>query len=244
VLSLAPVDQDVRDGLDMLRTWDGRADSESTGACVYELFVAEMCVRVARVKAPKAWRVALGEAGLGTIPVNLFSDRRVAHLVRLMQAQPEGWFRSWSAEMESALGDVVRGLRSQTGPGPAFWAWGHLRQLRLDHPLFSKHRWLGPAFNLGPFPCGGDCNTISQAGVRPADPTSSTHNMCNLRTVFDLADLSKSRFVLCGGQSGNPWSEHHADQLPLWQAGEAVTIPWLQAEVIRATKHTLRLLPG
>jgi penicillin amidase len=244
VLSLAPVDQDVRDGLDILRAWDGRADSESTGACIYELFVAEMCVRVAKAKAPKAWPVALGEAGLGAIPVNLFSDRRVAHLVRLMQTQPEGWFKSWSGEMESALGELVRRLRDETGPGPAFWAWGHLRQLRLDHPLFSKYRWLGPAFNLGPFPCGGDCNTVSQAGVRPAHPTSSTHNMCNLRTVFDLADLSKSRFVLCGGQSGNPWSDHHADQLPLWQAGEAVTIPWLQAEVIRATRDTLRLLPG
>jgi penicillin amidase len=67
--------------------------------------------------------------------------------------------------------------------------------------------------------------------------------MCNMRTVFDLSDLSKSRFVLCGGQSGNPWSEHHADQFPLWQAGEAITIPWDQASVIREAKETMRLLP-
>jgi penicillin amidase len=138
---------------------------------------------------------------------------------------------------------VVRKLRREVGPGPAFWAWGHLRQLRLEHPLFGKHPRLGAAFNLGPVPCGGDCNTISQAGARPAAPTAFTHNMANLRTVFDLADPSKGRFVLCGGQSGNPWSDHHADQFPLWRAGESIPIAWLQAEVIRATKDTLRLLP-
>ncbi len=244
VLSLTPADRDARDALDLLREWDGQANSESPAACVFELFAAEMCVRVAKAKAPKAWLAALGEAGLGSIPHNLFTDRRMAHLVRLIRTQPEGWFASWPVEMESVLGAVVRRLRSEAGPGAAFWAWGHIRQLRLDHPLFGKHRWLGAAFNLGPVPCGGDCNTISQAGARPAEPTGFTHNMCNLRTVFDLADLSRSQFVLCGGQSGNPWSDHHADQLPLWEEGEAVPIPWLQAEVIRATKDTLRLLPG
>ena len=36
----------------------------------------------------------------------------------------------------------------------------------------------------------------------------------------------------------------HADQFPLWQAGESIPIPWLQAEVIRSAKETLRRLPG
>jgi penicillin G amidase len=243
VLSLTPTDLAAREGLHLLRDWDGRLDSESPPACIFELFAAEMCVRVAKAKAPKAWLAMLGESGLGMISMSILTDRRMAHLIRLLRAQPAGWFASWAAEMEDVLGSVVRRLRREVGPGPAFWAWGHLRQLRLDHPLFGKHAWLGPAFNLGPIPCGGDCNTISQAGARPADPTGFTHNMCNLRTVFDLADLSKSQFVLCGGQSGNPWSDHHADLLPLWQAGESVSIPWLQAEVIRATRETLRLLP-
>ena len=49
--------------------------------------------------------------------------------------------------------------------------------------------------------------------------------------------------MLCGGQSGNPLSQHHADQFPLWQEGESIAIPWDQADVIRAAKETLRLLP-
>jgi penicillin amidase len=244
VLSLATDDPQARDALALLRDWDGRVTADSPAAAVFELFVAEMCARVAKAKAPKAWAVALGDAGLGAAGHNLFADRRVAHLSRLIREQPAGWFaRPWADEMADVLGGVVRKLRREVGPGPAFWAWGHLRRLRLDHPLFGRHRLLGPAFNLGPVPCGGDQNTVSQAASRPLHPTDSPHNLANLRAVFDLADLSRSAFVLAGGQSGNPCSPHHADQLPLWQAGESVPIPWTQDEVIRATAGTLRLLP-
>lgn len=244
VLALAPTGSDARDALGLLREWDGQVHTDSSAAAVFELFVAEMCVRVAKAKAPQSWGVAVGEGGLGIVPCNLFSDRRVAHLARLLNARPAGWFASWPAEMEAALAGAVRKLRREAGPGPGFWAWGHLRQLLLEHPLFGKHRWLGAAFNRGPFPWGGDSNTVSQAGARPAEPTAFTHNIANLRTVFDLSDLSKSTFVLCGGQSGNPLSPHHADQLPLWLRGESFTMPWDQADVIRAAVDTLRLLPG
>jgi penicillin amidase len=244
VLGLVPGSADAREALDLLAPWDGRVETESPAAAVFELFVAEMCVRVAKVRAPKSWRVALGDGGMGILDMNLFADRRVAHLVRLVREQPAGWFASWPAELESALAVAVRMLRRSAGPAPAFWAWGHLRMLRLEHPLFGKHRWLGPVFNRGPIAWGGDANTVSQAGARPTHPTDYTHNMANLRAVFDLSDLSKSTFVLCGGQSGNPLSRHHADQLPLWQRGDSFVIPWDQAAVIRAAVETLRLLPG
>ena len=196
-----------------------------------------------RLKAPKSWKAAIGEVGLWDGNFSIFVDRRMQHLVHLVRDQPAGWFASWPNEMNETLAEVVRRLRLTVGPGPAYWSWGHLRQLRLEHPLFGKHAWLGPAFNIGPVPCGGDCNTIAQAGARPGNPTDFTHNMCNLRTVFDLNDLSRSRYVLCGGQSGNPWSRHHADLFPLWQAGEAVTMAWEQGDVIRDAVETLRLLP-
>jgi penicillin G amidase len=244
VLTLEPSDPQAREAITLLREWDGQVTADSPAAAIFELFVAEMCVRAAKAKAPRAWQAALGDVGLGAAGHNLFADRRVAHLIVLLSEQPGGWFaRSWPDEMIDVLGGIVRTLRREVGPAASFWAWGHLRQLRLDHLLFGKHWLLGRVFNLGPIPCGGDQNTVSQAGARPLHPTDFSHNIANLRTVFDLADLSKSAFVLCGGQSGNPCSPHHADQLPLWQDGESIAIPWTQEEVIRSAKHTLRLLP-
>src|SRR5262249_13186311 len=225
VLSLEPADPDARDAIALLREWDGRVDTDCPAAAVYELFVAELCVRVAKAKAPNAWAAALGETGLGTDGHNLFSDRRVGHLVRLLRDRPANWFkRPWPEELLDALGGVVRRLRREVGPGPAYWAWGHLRQLRLAHPLFGQSCPLGAVFTLGPRPVGCDQNTVSQAGCRRAHPSAFTPNIAGLRAVFDLADLSRSVFVLCGGQSGNPCSPHFADQFPLWQAGETIPI--------------------
>jgi penicillin amidase len=243
VLALAPSDVDARCALDLLAPWDGQVTTDSPAAAVFELFSAELCVRVAKAKAPKAWATALGKGAMGLLRGNLFGDRRISHLSKLVREQPAGWFASWPAEMEGALAAAVRELRRVAGPGPGFWAWGHLRTLRLAHPLFGKHKWLGPAFNRGPVPWGGDCNTVSQAGALPMKPTDHTHNIANLRCVFDLDNLALSTFVLCGGQSGNPLSPHHADQFPLWQRGESVTLPWDQPAVVRAAVNTLRLLP-
>ncbi len=244
VLALGSTDRHTREGLALLADWDGVVESESPAAAVYELFVSEMCVRVAKAKAPAAWRVAVGEDAMGIVGYNLLVDRRVSQLSRLVREQPAGWFVSWPAEMEQALAEAVRRLRRECGPGSAYWAWGHARPLVLDHPLFGKHRWLKRAFNLGPIPWGGDANTVSQAAVRPAEPTSGIHNLANMRCVFDLANLSQSTFVLAGGESGNPTSPHYDDQLALWQRGESFVMPWEQAAVIRAAVETLRLIPG
>ena len=112
VLSLPADDADMRDGLELLRTWDGRVDAESPAACIFELFLAEMCVRVAKAKAPREWRAAIGEYGLGGFSHNLFTDRRVAHLVRLIREQPAGWFPSWPAEL------CIRALRCRPKAAP------------------------------------------------------------------------------------------------------------------------------
>ncbi|MBY0458614.1 MAG: penicillin acylase family protein, partial [Gemmataceae bacterium] len=107
VLALTPADPAALDALALLREWDGRVDTESPAAAVFELFVAELCVRAAKAQAPRSWLSAVGETGLGLVPANLFADRRVGHLVGLLNAQPPGWFASWPAEMEAVLGGVV-----------------------------------------------------------------------------------------------------------------------------------------
>jgi penicillin amidase len=244
VLALTPSDPDARLGLDLLRNWDGHVTVESSGAAVFELLVAELCVRVAKAKAPRAWEQTLGGPGPGPLNHSLFADRRVGHLVRLLRTRPPGWFtRSWDDELTDALGVVVRRLRATAGPGPAYWGWGHLRPLVLKHPLFGGVKRLAGAFNIGPVPVGGDMNTVMQAACAPLSPTDPTHNIPNLRVVLDTADWANCRFVLAGGQSGNPCSPHNADQFPLWQRGEAISIPWAPDDVIRAAKASLRLAP-
>jgi penicillin amidase len=245
VLGLAPTDPDGQQALDLLRDWDGQVAADSPAAAVFELVVAEVSVRVAKAKAPTAFVDALGGTRNGPLSRSMFGVRRVAHLVRLLQDQPPGWFpRPWADELADALSAVVRRLRADHGPSPAWWQWGDLRLFAFDHVLLGGHRWLGPAFNLPRVPAGGDANTVCQAACRPLDPTAAPHQVAGLRAVFDTADWANCRFAVAGGQSGNPLSGHYADLFDLWVRGEGIPIPTAPDDVLRQAVATLRLLPG
>jgi penicillin amidase len=229
----------------LLNEWDGVVAPDSAGAAVFELFVAELSTRVAKAKAPNSWRTVLGGGETDELLVgSTFAVTRVRHLIGLLRTKPEGWFpEGWDRTIEESLAAAVTRLREIAGPGPGFWGWGHLRPLTLRHPLLGKHRLLGRFFNLGPIPCGGDANTINQAAAGPLEITEPTTFLPNMRTVFDTADWSKSRFVLAGGQSGNPCSPHFDDLFPFWQKGEGVPIPFTRDEAIRAAVNTVRVRP-
>jgi penicillin amidase len=98
-------------------------------------------------------------------------------------------------------------------------------------------------FNLGPARIGGDTNTVAQAGVRALDPLGPHGAIANHRTVVDLADPDRSRYVVAGGQSGNPLSPHYGDLFALWVRGEGVPIPWSPDAVEAAVVDVLTLTP-
>jgi penicillin amidase len=243
VLSVNPLTAESRQALDLLREWNGYVSIDSPAATVYELFLAEMVGLIARAKAPKSFAVVLGQR-LGPItPYNFLCYRRTGHLVELLREQPAGWFtRPWPDEIADALATVIRRLRTQHGSDFSGWAFGCLRKLILHHPL-SRRRWLAPFFNLGPFPYGGDADTINQGAVPPLDPLAPVDNIASLRMVVDVGAWNNSRFALPGGQSGNPLSPHYDDLLPLWLGGEGVPIAWTDEEVRQATVQTLELIP-
>jgi penicillin amidase len=102
---------------------------------------------------------------------------------------------------------------------------------------------LDKIFNRGPYPIGGDHTTISQAGRLPDEFGSNVTCLANLRAIHDIGNWDENRFVLAGGQSGNPFSPHYDDLLKFWLKGKTVSIPWTENAVERATRQKLRLMP-
>jgi penicillin amidase len=244
VLAVPAKDPDARRALELLRPWDGRLSADSPAAAIYELFAAEMLQRLARARAPKSAGPALGKSLSPLNSVGFFSFRRAGQLARLLREHPAEWFaRPWDEEVADALACVVRHLHGSRGPDVRRWAWGEVRPLTLGHPL-GQSRLLAGAFNLGPFPHGGDTHTINQASVAPLDPLSVPDSIASLRMVLDVGAWENSRFCLPGGQSGNPLSPHHDDQLVLWQRGEGVAIAWTEEEVAREVRETLEVRPA
>jgi penicillin G amidase len=241
VLGVPADDPAAKRALELLRGWDGRLSANSPAAAVYELFLSEMVMRVVKAKAPRSYDWALGQGVTRLMDHNFFCFRRTGQLSRLLHTQPPNWFkRPWPEEIAAALAAVIRDLETVHGRDPARWAWGRLRRLRMTHLLGGK-RFLHQVFNLGPVPCGGDTDTINQASVFPLTPTTDCKNIASLRAVIDVGGWANSRFVLPGGQSGNPLSPHYDDLFPLWQRGEGVPIAWTPDEVRAATVATLEL---
>jgi penicillin amidase len=246
MLSLRSANPDAQAGLDLLRAWDGDVAAGSPAAAVFEFFLSEIIGRVVSAKAPRAGQRRPGAGGGMFRPQGAIGYRWMHRLVHLIVEQPEGWFASaaggWPEELADALAAAVRRLRERFGDEPTTWAWGRIRPLALPHPL-SRRKPLDLIFNLGPFPWGGDSNTIAQAGTGATNPLSAPGAIASLRMAVEPGAWDEARFVLPGGQSGNPLSPHYADMLPLWRRGEGVPMAWSEEAVAGATRRTLRLLP-
>jgi len=227
--------------VEMLESWDGVASQDSSPASIYELFVVEMAQRVVRSKAPRTTEWALGRGMSALTPESIVFTRRTGHLSRLMTSKPEGWFtEGWDVEIGDALATVVQRLIDNYGPDTSAWAWGTIRPLAFIHPV-GERKPMDKVFNLGPFPWGGDANTVSQAAVSFRDPVENSPFVASMRMVVDVGEWENNRFVLPGGQSGNPMSPHYDDQLDLYRFGGAVSIAWSDEERDTAVKDTLVL---
>ena len=124
------------------------------------------------------------------------------------------------------------------------WAWGRIRPLTMRHSLGAA-----PPAGSGLQPGAGALwrgHLHGQPGRRPTSTTRPGGVLANasLRMVIDVGAWDNSRYVLPGGQSGNPLSPHYDDQLQLWLRGEGVPIAWSEAAVEAATRKVLRLEPG
>lgn len=230
-----------RDAVRLLSAWDGEVSGNSAAASIYELFFADMMVRVVRAKAPNAWRAAIGEGVNVVLPHGMMSLRRLEHLVGLLLGAPPGWFPGgWDQECAVALGAAMTTLRARGGE--VRWRWGDVRPLVLEHAMGSQ-RLFDRIWNRGPYAFGGDATTVVQGSVVFDDPLSNAIGIPNLRMVLDVGQWENNRFVLAGGQSGNPMSPHYDDMIDLWLRGEAVTMAWTDEAIREGATAKLVLEP-
>jgi len=230
----------------MLRAWDGDVAADSAGASLWVFFTAAIVHRIVAEKAPDEVPAALGRGATELLPYNLLFARRLSHLSRLLRERPAGFFAgevTWEGAVVDALGEAFTTLRRRFGQAEARWAWGRVRPLWLRHP-FGDKRALDGTFNVRGLVCGGDASTIAQASVDLEDPTKNPIGVATLRAVIDVGAWDASRWVLLGGQSGNPMVPAYADQVPLHARGEGLPIWWSDARRDEDTAHSLRLTPA
>jgi penicillin amidase len=227
-------DREVEQALRLLEAWDGRETTDSPAAAIAEVWLNKHLAphTAAKITTPAAAElIAFGSP----YAVTTYLQSPGPALGAEPEAAREAVLR---ASLRAALDEIAERL----GPDMTAWRWGELHHARFVPPAaVLAEPDLREAMSHGPAPIPGSAFTVCAATYRMDDFAAT--NGSSFRMVVDVGAWDNSRWILPGGQSGNPLSPHYADQFPLWQRGEGIPIPWSDEEVEKAMKVTLRLVP-
>jgi penicillin amidase len=212
-----------RAAADLLRSWDGSMKPESAAAAVLTAAKTAFWPAVLRPKIGEDWQLySWGESEFAR-------EEMIMH-------EPAAWlpseYKSWDDFLAAVL---AQGLEDAHAPGNlAKWSYGDIHRIQIEHPLYSLLPGFKHASGIGPLPLGGDATTVQQSkgGLGPSQ-----------RFTIDWASPDSATENIVMGQSGNPDSAYYRDQWPNWYRGTTFALPFTDAAVAGAAKHTLRLVP-
>lgn len=231
--------------LRLLRQWDGRLDVGSAGGAVYEV-VRDRLVR--GLLEPRLGRELTDRVmGAGfhplVMPASEFYGHDLGTVLRLLDDPQSWWVEGAGGEralVDGCLAGAVAFLRSELGPDPAGWRWGRLHQVGFPHALGLQPP-LDRVFDRGPYPVGGDTDTVCQMAAAPGESFDAKGWAPTYRQVVDLADLSRSAWIQPPGQSGRLGSPHYDDLARPWLEGEYLPMLWTREQVEGAAVSRLFL---
>ncbi|GIV96738.1 MAG: peptidase S45 [Herpetosiphonaceae bacterium] len=234
-----------REALEALRSWDGFLDATSVGGAIYEVLLSEL-QREVFAELEDLLPAYLGSAlnplfGASATTLGRSTPLLLAAL-RDGEQGPLGPDRQPREVLRQALRRAVQRLSAALGRDVGRWRWGALHQAVVSHAL-GEIRPLDRLFNRGPFPIGGDTDTVCQVGYHPANGFAGKAYAAGYRQVCDPGNWDRSRSVVAGGQSGHIASRHYDDQLRLWRAGELHPMLWSRELIEEHTVGRLIVVP-
>ncbi len=144
----------------------------------------------------------------------------------------------------SGFVDALAFLEEELGGDVEMWRWGRLHTIRLESlvpqipvstdvlsiPLFTD-----PMFPDG-FPRHGDNDNVDASHYGIGATTGFTYDYGPVqRLVVEMTPERPLPFnALPGGQSIDPDSPHHADEMEHWRINEAPPMNWTEEEVLAA----------
>jgi penicillin amidase len=251
--ALQPTRAIAERALGRLRGWDHHLLPSSVEATIYEL---TLFFSQKRLLAP-----LLGDAltehvmGVGFHPILSpvvlgWLDRTQLSVQEIFLAPDPTTERDWlrglprAALLADALADAIEWLTKAVGPELDAWTWGVVHPAGFHHPL-GEQKPLDQIFNRGPYPYGGDTNTVWQAAFVPRLPIRPEGGFtASWRQILDLSDWDASRVIHTTGQSGHPASRHYDDFIPMWLAGEYHPMLWTRARIEANLEAKLVLEPA
>ena len=224
--------------VERLRAWDRRMDRNRPEPLIYAAWVREL-------------NRALYQDELGELFASYWGVR--PSVVEEILGRHRDWCDDRRTEarescdnrivysLERALADLKR----RHGGDQTRWRWGRAHYADLRHPVFGFVPVLGSLAGLR-IANNGDGHTVNNASFSIRNETAPFAQRAGpgFRAIYDLAGLTRSRFMITTGQSGNPFSRHFGDLMKRWRDVQYVTINGSRRDVERSALGTLILKPA
>ncbi len=232
--------------IDILTKWDFLLNKESIGATVYQVFVYKLIKRIIEPYLGKDLTIKyLGE---GThpilLPVNELLGNAIEAIFNILKNPSSKWVKSKKEALniiENSMVETCIWLENNLGNDPMNWEWGSIHTATFIHS-FSQNKILDKIFSLGPFPIGGDTDTVHQTAYNPNSPFKATAWSPVNRFYYDIGEWDNSLTILPPGQSGVLGSKHFDDMLIKWYKGEYIPLYWSKKIVKKNAVKTLKFI--
>lgn len=238
MLEIDPADDRMAKALALLRGWDLRMDRNRPEPLVY----MEWLRRFAH---------AVFDPPLGPLAEDYFG-LHPAILTTILARDPS-WCGDAGASappsdckalLRQTLGEALDALTQRHGADMAAWRWGAEHIAPLSAQVLSRVPAVGDLISLA-IPTDGGPYTLNRGGTSITDPEAPYADLhgAGYRAVYDLADRSRSRFMIATGQSGNPLSPHWGDLVADWRDGRYLTLSGGEADLAAAGQSLTTLQP-
>ncbi|MGH1339116.1 MAG: penicillin acylase family protein [Aureispira sp.] len=233
---------EVKSMAELLINWDGYLTADSQGGVVYEVLKQELIKLV--FQPAQVLQGLVSQKEVSIFLVSEFFGHDVPTLLRLFENPASKWWKMSPEEtLLKALEATKVFLEEQLGATQSGWQWGRLHQFIAKHPLATQDLLKG-IFDIGPFPIGGDTDTLCQiANIPEQERGNSSMIGPSFRQLLDLGDWDNCLCCAPLGQSGNTVSPHYKDQLDNWVQGKYKPMLWSKEKVLAAKTYSCTLEP-
>ena len=223
--------------LERLRRWDGTMDRGKPEPLIFAAWLRELNRLLFAAKLGEDFHAFWGQrAGLITSIMTEYPEWCARG-----EAPSAGDCRALSAE---ALAHALDWIAARYGEDPALWRWGEAHKAQFRHRIFERVPVIRALISSRISADGGNY-TVNRGAFDVAnerEPFADVHG-AGFRAIYDLADLDRSRFIIAGGQSGNPFSRHFTNLVGRWRDFDYVRLAGTRAELESAGGRALTLVP-
>jgi len=233
--------------LDVLLSWDFMLTIDSSAATVYEVLMYKIVRNLVEDD--------LGESltdkymGVGEHPVLLPTSELLGHtteaIFNILQNSDSKWVSSSKdilSLLEKSMIGTCQWLEENMGYEVEDWKWGKIHHAEFRHGMSVKAP-LDKILNIGPYPIGGDTDTVCQTAYNPTAPFHASEWCPSIRLIMDVGEWDNSLIVSPPGQSGILGSKHYSDMAEKWIEGEYVPMLWSRSKIEACSQKIFILIP-